>query len=80
MASTEPGYAHSAPAREAGVMAKHRMIVFPPSKTGGRRVQVDGDMPVRAYSLQDLSVFLERAGIEDWTGVNQMAEDLVEAA
>jgi hypothetical protein len=61
-------------------MAKYRVIVFPPSNTGGRRVKVDGDMPVRAYSLQDLSVFLERAGIEDWTEVNQMAEDLVEAA
>ena len=50
-------------------MAEHRVIVFPPSESGGRRVQVDGEMLGTAFSLHDLAVFLERAGLE---GVDEL--------
>jgi hypothetical protein len=53
------------------------MIVYPPSETGGRRVRVDGIILGTAYSLQDLSVFLE---LEGWTEVDLMAPDLVDSA
>ncbi|MGW2939539.1 hypothetical protein ACWDA7_49460 [Streptomyces sp. NPDC001156] len=43
-------------------MARRRVIVYPPSETGGRRVRVDGVILETAYSLQDLSMFLCRAG------------------
>ncbi|MGW9030070.1 hypothetical protein ACWGQ5_39460 [Streptomyces sp. NPDC055722] len=72
-------HAHPAHAGEAGAMAKRRVIVYPPSETGGRRVRVDGVILGTAYSLQDLSVFLRRAGIEGWTEVNPLVEDIVES-
>ncbi|MGI5133350.1 MULTISPECIES: hypothetical protein [unclassified Streptomyces] len=72
-------HAHATPESEAGAMAKHRVIVYPPSETGGRRVRIDGVILGTAYSLQDLSVFLCRAGIEGWTEVNPLVEDIVES-
>jgi hypothetical protein len=45
-------------------MAERRVIVSPPTETGGRRVQVDDKTLGTAYSLHDLTVFLERAGLE----------------
>ncbi|MEU6670421.1 hypothetical protein [Streptomyces sp. NPDC046727] len=45
-------------------MAEHRVIVFPPSEGGGRRVQVNGETLGTAFSLHDLAVFLERAGLD----------------
>jgi hypothetical protein len=50
-------------------MAERRVIVSPPSEHGGRRVQVDGDVLGTAFSLQDLTVFLQRAGLE---GVDEL--------
>jgi len=47
-------------------MASARIVVYPPSETGGRRVRVDGAILGTAYSLHDLAVFLERAGLEGW--------------
>lgn len=47
-------------------MVTARVVVYPPSETGGRRVRVDGRNIGTAYSLHDLAVFLERAGLEGW--------------
>lgn len=41
------------------------MIVYPPSRTGGRRVRVDGEILGLAYSDRDLIEFLRRAGPAD---------------
>ncbi|OLZ74320.1 hypothetical protein AV521_01140 [Streptomyces sp. IMTB 2501] len=46
-------------------MAQRRVIVFPPSEHGGRRVQVDGETLGTAFGLHDLAAFLQRAGLED---------------
>jgi hypothetical protein len=61
-------------------MAKCPVIVYPPSMFGGQRVRVDAVILGKAYSLQDLSLYLERAGIEGLTEVDLMAPDLVESA
>ncbi|MER6977127.1 hypothetical protein ABT317_08875, partial [Streptomyces carpinensis] len=37
-----------------------------PTERGGRRVRVDGVIPGTAYSLHDLTVFLERVSLECW--------------
>jgi hypothetical protein len=46
-------------------MAERRVIVYPPSETGGRRVRVDGEILGTAYSLQELAFFLQNAGLAD---------------
>ncbi|GAA3899066.1 hypothetical protein [Streptomyces lannensis] len=43
-----------------------RVVVYPPSESGGRRVTVDGQHLGTVFSLHDLAVFLERAGLEGW--------------
>ncbi|GGJ42268.1 hypothetical protein [Streptomyces brasiliensis] len=50
-------------------MAERRVIVLPPSEHGGRLVVVDGETLGIAFSLQDLTVFLQRAGLE---GVDEL--------
>ncbi|MFE1925828.1 hypothetical protein ACFW91_25055 [Streptomyces asoensis] len=42
------------------------VIVYPPAEAGGRRVQIGGQIVGTAYSLHDLAVFLERAGLEGY--------------
>jgi hypothetical protein len=60
-------------------MAEQRVIVYPPSPTGGgRRVRVDAEILGTAYSLHDLTVFLERAGLEGWDEVDVANSDLIE--
>ncbi|TFV33992.1 hypothetical protein E4K10_43245 [Streptomyces sp. T1317-0309] len=59
-------------------MARHRVVVCPPTKTGGRRVGVDVCILGTAYSVHDLSVFLCHAGIMGLTGVDLAAEDPIE--
>jgi hypothetical protein len=61
--------------------ASIRVIVHPPSPTGGRRVRVDGEILGLAHSVVDVAEFLRRAGLEidpddvaglpwiDWRGV-----------
>ncbi|MFE1849895.1 hypothetical protein [Streptomyces sp. NPDC059489] len=56
------------------------MIVYPPNKSGGRRVRVGGCILGTAYSLNDLSVFLCHAGIEGLTEVDPAAEDPIKGA
>ncbi|MEU6222261.1 hypothetical protein [Streptomyces sp. NPDC047042] len=41
-----------------------RVVVHPPSLTGGRRVRVDGEILGLAYGLVDVAEFLRRAGLE----------------
>ncbi|MBX7554179.1 hypothetical protein ABZX95_40465 [Streptomyces sp. NPDC004232] len=59
-------------------MAERRVIVFPPGEGGGRRVQVDSETLGTAYSLHDLSVFLERAGLEGLDVVDLVNSPLIE--
>ncbi|OIJ97645.1 hypothetical protein BIV25_14845 [Streptomyces sp. MUSC 14] len=59
-------------------MAERRVIVFPPGEGGGRRVQVDSETLGTAYSLHDLSVFLERAGLEGLDVVDLVKSPLIE--
>ncbi|MGW0411666.1 hypothetical protein ACWERI_18460 [Streptomyces collinus] len=58
-----------------------RVIVHPPSATGGRRVRADGEVLGMAHDVADVAEFLRRAGLEidpaelaevpwiDWRGV-----------
>jgi hypothetical protein len=56
-----------------------RVIVYPPGEGGGRRVRVDGSILGTAFSLHDLAVFLERAGLEGWDELDVIAaEGLIE--
>ncbi|WP_217238483.1 hypothetical protein [Streptomyces sp. AC555_RSS877] len=41
-----------------------RVIVYPPSPTGGRRVRVDGEILGLAHNLSDIAEFLRRAGLD----------------
>ncbi|KAB1144681.1 hypothetical protein F7R91_20775 [Streptomyces luteolifulvus] len=41
-----------------------RVIVHPPSPTGGRRVRVDGEILGLAHNVADVAEFLRRAGLE----------------
>ncbi|MFI1371319.1 hypothetical protein ACH4UY_04815 [Streptomyces longwoodensis] len=59
-------------------MSTPRVVVYPPSETGGRRVRVDGEILGTAYSLHDLAVFLERAGLEGWDEQDVAQADLIE--
>ncbi|MGC9539855.1 hypothetical protein [Streptomyces sp. UG1] len=59
-------------------MAERRVIVSPPAETGGRRVQVDSKTLGTAYSLHDLTVFLERAGLEGLDEVDVADSPLIE--
>ncbi|MGW5434910.1 hypothetical protein ACWET9_48880 [Streptomyces sp. NPDC004059] len=59
-------------------MAERRVIVFPPGAGGGRRIQVGSETLGTAYSLHDLSVFLERAGLEGLDVVDLVNSPLIE--
>lgn len=47
-----------------GMSGPIRVIVHPPSPTGGRRVRVDGEILGLAHNLTDVAEFLRRAGLE----------------
>jgi hypothetical protein len=59
-------------------MAERPVVVYPPSEGGGRRVRVDGAILGTAYSLHDLTVFLERAGLEGWDDLDVAGSGLIE--
>ncbi|MCX4993823.1 hypothetical protein [Streptomyces longwoodensis] len=59
-------------------MATPRVVVYPPSETGGRRVRVDGEILGTAYTLHDVSVFLERAGLEGWDELDVAQAEMIE--
>ncbi|MGW7402896.1 hypothetical protein ACWGI9_03980 [Streptomyces sp. NPDC054833] len=41
-----------------------RVVVSPPSPSGGRRVRVDGEILGLAYGVPDVAEFLRRAGLD----------------
>ena len=47
-----------------GMPGPIRVIVHPPSPTGGRRVRVDGEILGLAHNVVDVAEFLRRAGLE----------------
>ncbi|MFJ1653502.1 hypothetical protein ACIOC2_19355 [Streptomyces sp. NPDC088337] len=55
-----------------------RVIVHPLGEGGGRRVTVDEVALGTAYSLHDLVVFLEHAGLEGWDELDVAGSDLIE--
>ncbi|WDV56729.1 hypothetical protein PV963_07395 [Streptomyces coeruleorubidus] len=59
-------------------MAERRVIVDPPSGTGGRRVRIDGRIIGTAYSLHELTVFLQNAGLTGWDELDVIESDLIE--
>ncbi|MEV7797263.1 hypothetical protein AB0O68_35815 [Streptomyces sp. NPDC087512] len=54
------------------------VVVYPPSETGGRRVRADGTILVTAYSLHDLAVFLQHAGLDGWDDLDVAGSDSIE--
>jgi hypothetical protein len=54
------------------------VVVYPPSRGGGRRVRADGEILGTAYSLADLVEFLRRAGLEGLDEADVAASPLVE--
>ncbi|MEV7368752.1 hypothetical protein [Streptomyces sp. NPDC091299] len=59
-------------------MAERRVIVYPPSETGGRRVRADGAVLGTAYSLQELAFFLQNQGLMDQDEQSVRTCDLIE--
>ncbi len=60
-------------------MANERPVtVYPPSEAGGRRVRIDGETLGTAYSLHDLTVFLQNAGLEGWDDLDVAGTSLIE--
>jgi len=59
-------------------MAERRVIVDPPGEGGGRPVRIDDQALGTAFSLHDLSVFLQRAGMEDVDELDVVMSPLVE--
>lgn len=55
-----------------------RVVVSPPSPSGGRRVRVDGTILGLAYGLGDLVEFLRRAGLEGLDEVEAARSPMVE--
>jgi hypothetical protein len=56
---------------------RHRVMVHPPSSTGGRRVTVDAESPGLAFGPADLLEFLRPAGM-DADAVSLNDRDLIE--
>ncbi|MYV48008.1 hypothetical protein [Streptomyces sp. SID2888] len=54
------------------------MIESPPGEGGGRRVRVDGEIIGTAYSLQDLTFFLQNAGLAGQDALNVAAWGQIE--
>ncbi|NEW74990.1 hypothetical protein [Streptomyces rhizosphaericus] len=55
-----------------------RIVVQPPSPTGGRRVRVDGVILGVAYGVTDFLEFLRRAGLEDVEFLDLETSPLIE--
>lgn len=59
-------------------MAELSVVVYPPSASGGRRVCIGGRALGTAYSLHDLTVLLQGAGVECGDEVDAADSDVVE--
>jgi hypothetical protein len=59
-------------------MSERRVIVYLPSETGGRRARIDDQSLGTAYSLHDLTVFLQNAGLTGGDEVDVAESGLIE--
>ncbi|GAA3245778.1 hypothetical protein MTQ10_28425 [Streptomyces sp. XM83C] len=59
-------------------MSEPRVVVSPPLPAGGRRIRVDDRVLGTAYSLHDLTVFLQNAGLPGWDELDVLESDLIE--
>ncbi|MGW8326461.1 hypothetical protein ACWGLE_00995 [Streptomyces sp. NPDC055897] len=60
-------------------MADRRIIVvYPPDEQGARRVRVDGSILGRATDLQDLVIWLRRAGLDGIDDLDVVRSPLIE--
>lgn len=59
-------------------MTARSVIVDAPDQSGGRRVRADGLTLGTAYSLHDLTVFLQHAGLEGWDELDVADSDIIE--
>ncbi|MCF2125260.1 hypothetical protein L1I79_02270 [Strepomyces sp. STD 3.1] len=54
------------------------VVVYPPTETGGRCVRIDGTILGTAYSLRDLTAFIQSARLEGWDGLDVAGSALIE--
>ncbi|WP_055489597.1 hypothetical protein [Streptomyces sp. TP-A0356] len=59
-------------------MPERRVIVDPPAEVGGRRIRIDDEILGTAYSLHDLTVLLEGAGLEGLDEIDVADSPLIE--
>ncbi|MBX7464987.1 hypothetical protein K1Y80_02680 [Streptomyces sp. MAG02] len=59
-------------------MASRIIVVYPPDEEGARRVRVDGSILGRATDLQDLVVWLRRAGLDGIDDLDVVRSPLIE--
>ncbi|AJP00371.1 hypothetical protein ACFY4K_28385 [Streptomyces leeuwenhoekii] len=59
-------------------MSEAPVIVYPPDEDGGRRVRADGKILGRAYSLRDVTAFLQEAGLQGWDELDVAGSSLIE--
>jgi hypothetical protein len=54
------------------------VVVEPPGPSGGRRVRVDGRVLGTAFSLRDVTAFLQEAGLQGWDELDVAASSLID--
>jgi hypothetical protein len=54
------------------------VIVYPPDEDDGRRVQADGVILGRAFSLLDVVAFMQEAGMHDWNEMDVVRSEMIE--
>ncbi|WP_448317215.1 hypothetical protein [Streptomyces sp. CO7] len=54
------------------------VVVEPPGPSGGRRVRVDGRVLGTAFSLRDVTAFLQEAGLQGWDELDVAASGLID--
>jgi hypothetical protein len=59
-------------------MTESRVIVSRPHAKGGRQVMVGDDVLGTAYSLHELTVYLQRAGLDDLDELDVAMSPLIE--
>ncbi|MER5559718.1 hypothetical protein ABT071_14040 [Streptomyces sp. NPDC002506] len=59
-------------------MASRIIVVYPPDEEGARRVRVDGTILGRATDLNDLVIWLRRAGLDGIDDLDVIRSPLIE--
>ncbi|MER6345033.1 hypothetical protein ACWC10_06350 [Streptomyces sp. NPDC001595] len=60
-------------------MATDRPVtVYPPSDDGGRRIRLNGRFVGIAYSVLDVTAFMQEAGLQDWDEMDVVRSALIE--